>query len=176
MLPRSTLVRTPREVGQGRPGGRTLEIQRLVGRSLRAVVQLSRLEERTIIVDCDVLRADGGTRCASVTGAFVALCGALEKLKEELGRKEIDFLTAQLAAVSVGVVNGAPLLDLDYFEDSMAEVDMNVVMDDRGRFVELQGTAEEKPFSRTQLNKLTALASKGIERLIEAQKEALGVK
>jgi len=173
MLPRSTHTRTTREVTRGRPSGRSLEIQRLIGRSLRAVVDLKALGERTIWIDCDVLQADGGTRTASITGAFVALYDALEYLRKTgtLKEKPIkDFL----AAVSVGIYKGVPILDLNYEEDSEAEVDMNVVMTGKGKFVEIQGTAEHSPFDREALDKMLALAQKGIGELVEFQKRVVG--
>ena len=173
MLPRSTHTRTVREVTRGRPSGRSLEIQRLIGRSLRAVVDLKALGERTIWIDCDVLQADGGTRTASITGAFVALYDALEYLRKTgtLKEKPIkDFL----AAVSVGIYKGVPILDLNYEEDSEAEVDMNVVMTGKGKFVEIQGTAEHSPFDREALDKMLALAQKGIGELVEFQKRVVG--
>lgn len=172
LLPRSTLERTPRESAQGRVGGRTHEIQRLVGRCLRSVVDMQALGERTVTLDCDVLQADGGTRTAAITGAFVALCLALAKLRaaERLrGWPVVDWL----AAVSVGMVDGRPMLDLCYEEDSHAGVDMNVAMTGDGRFVEIQGTAEDKPFSKLDLDRLLALASGGIVALMEAQRRAL---
>ena len=173
MLPRSTHTRTVREVTRGRPSGRSLEIQRLIGRSLRAVVDLKALGERTIWIDCDVLQADGGTRTASITGAFVALYDALEYLRKTgtLKEKPIkDFV----AAVSVGIYKGVPILDLNYEEDSEAEVDMNVVMTGKGKFVEIQGTAEHSPFDREALDKMLALAQKGIGELVEFQKRVVG--
>ncbi len=172
MLPRSTATRTPRESVTGRIGGRTQEIQRLIGRSLRAVVDLAALGERTLTIDCDVLQADGGTRTASITGAYVALVLALQKLKE---RGVIDAmpLEAAIAATSVGIVDGEMLLDLKYEEDSHAEVDFNVVMTDRGEFVETQGTAERRPFTRETVDKLLALADKGIQELFVLQRQAL---
>src|SRR5579863_3643880 len=172
MLPRATSERTPRESAQGRGGGRTHEIQRLVGRSLRSVVDTRGLGERTITIDCDVIQADGGTRTAAITGAFTALCLALTKLRAEnklRGWPVHDWL----AAVSVGFIDGRPMLDLCYAEDSKAQVDMNVVMTGEGRFVEVQGTAEGLPFSRADLDRLIALAGTGIERLIAIQKESL---
>ena len=172
MLPRSTAERSPREVNRGRPGGRTQEIQRLIGRSLRAVTDLSRLGERTITVDCDVLLADAGTRTTSITGGYVALALALRKLAEE-GRVPQDLLTDSVAAVSVGIVDGEPVLDLCYEEDAGAEVDFNVVMTGSGRLVEVQGTAEGTPFSRGDLDRLLDLAAVGIELLTKAQLEAL---
>jgi ribonuclease PH len=170
MLPRSTLVRTQRE-NRG-PSGRTHEIQRLVGRSLRAAVDLSVLGERMIIVDCDVLQADGGTRTASVTGGYVALALALRKLIQN-GLVPPHVLSSSVAAVSVGLVNGEAMLDLCYEEDSHAEVDFNVVMNSAGRFIELQGTAEGKPFSAAELSRFIALAQHGIEELTAIQRRAL---
>jgi len=172
MLPRSTHTRTPREVERGRPGGRTQEIQRLIGRSLRAVVDLELIGPRTITIDCDVLQADGGTRTASITGGYVALALAIRKLAGG-GSFASAVLRGQVAAVSVGIVGGVPLLDLCYEEDVQADVDFNVVMTDAGSFVEVQGTAERKPFSREELETLLDLASDGIRQLIEAQREAL---
>jgi len=172
MLPRSTGTRSGREAARGRQGGRTLEIQRLIGRSLRAVVDLAALGERTITLDCDVLQADGGTRTASVTGAYVALVDAADWLlrKRSLKRSPIH---GALAAVSVGIYDGQPVLDLDYPEDSTAETDMNVVMNDAGSFIEIQGTAEGHAFRRDELDALLALADKGCRELIEAQEKAL---
>jgi ribonuclease PH len=172
MLPRSTLQRTQRETGRGGPSGRTHEIQRLIGRSLRAVVNLSLMGERTITLDCDVLQADGGTRTASVTGAYVAFALAVRRL---LRQKKIEKnpLTGELAAVSVGIVEGIAMLDLKYDEDSRAEVDMNVVCTGDGRFIEVQGTAEGTPFTRDEMDNLLALAARGIEHLLLAQREAL---
>jgi ribonuclease PH len=167
MLPRATAERTERESAKGRIGGRTHEIQRLIGRSLRGVVDLARLGERTVTVDCDVLQADGGTRTASITGGYVALAAALISYGME------RLLVAKIAAVSVGIVGGAPLLDLDYAEDSHAEVDFNVVGTDAGTYVELQGTAEGKPFDREAMNGLLDLAGTGLERLFAAQAEAI---
>lgn len=172
LLPRSTVERTPRESAQGRIGGRTHEIQRLIGRSLRSVVDTKALGERTITIDCDVIQADGGTRTAAITGAFVALCLALVRLRQEnklRGWPLFDWL----AAVSVGLVNGRTVLDLSYAEDSQAQVDMNVVMTGEGKFVELQGTAEGLPFSRQELDRLLALARSGIDFLIGVQRETL---
>jgi ribonuclease PH len=169
MIPRATDTRTPREVTRGRQGGRTMEIQRLIGRSLRGVTNLQALGERTIWIDCDVIRADGGTRTASITGSLVAAGLAMEKLvaQKSLSRSPlIDYL----AAISVGVVGGELLLDLEYSEDSNAEVDMNVVMTGSGRLVEVQATAEGKPYSRDDLNRLLDLAQPAIEKLIEAQR------
>jgi ribonuclease PH len=167
MLPRATAERTERESARGRIGGRTHEIQRLIGRSLRGVVDLARLGERTVTVDCDVIQADGGTRTASITGGYVALGAALITYGME------RLLVSKIAAVSVGVVDGVSLLDLDYSEDSRAEVDFNVVGTDAGTYVELQGTAEGKPFDRAAVDALLDLASTGLERLFEAQGEAL---
>jgi ribonuclease PH len=167
MLPRATSERTDRESVKGRIGGRTHEIQRLIGRSLRGVVDLSRLGERTITVDCDVLQADGGTRTASITGGYVALAAAL--ITYGMDRH----LVAKVAAVSVGLVNGLPYLDLDYSEDSRADVDFNVVGTDAGAYVELQGTAEGKPFDRTAAVGLLDLADAGLARLFEAQAAVL---
>lgn len=172
MLPRSTHQRTQREIGRGGPSGRTHEIQRLIGRSLRAVCDLSALGERTLTIDCDVLQADGGTRTASITGAYVAFVLACRKL-EEAGQLARRPYAGEVAAVSVGVVAGLPLLDLKYDEDSRAEVDMNVVGTGDGRFIELQGTAEGEPFSRDQLDALLELAGKGLAELFAAQRAAL---
>jgi ribonuclease PH len=170
MLPRATNTRTPREAG--RIGGRTHEIQRLVGRSLRAVVELSKLGERTITVDCDVIQADGGTRTAAITGGFVALADCVHHL-QSTGRLLQDPLRDRVAATSVGLVAATPILDLDYSEDSTAEVDMNVVMTGAGRFVEVQGTAEQTPFDLDQLQGLLGLARAGIARLLELQRRVL---
>jgi ribonuclease PH len=172
MLPRSTLTRTPREVAKGRPSGRTHEIQRLIGRSLRAVTDLARLGERTIWIDCDVIQADGGTRTASITGAFVALGLALEKLVQA-GTLSTAPLKDFVAAVSVGVVDGEVLLDLSYEEDSRADVDMNFVMTASGKMVELQATAEHQVFDDTQLSKLMAFARQGVQELIAMQRTVL---
>jgi ribonuclease PH len=172
MLPRSTGSRMDREAARGRQGGRTLEIQRLIGRSLRAVIDLKALGERSVTIDCDVIQADGGTRTASITGGYVALADAVQHL---LDKRAITTnpLRAQVASVSVGVYQGTPVLDLDYAEDCNAETDMNVVMNDRGDFIEVQGTAEGHPFSRTELMEMLDLAQGGIFRLIEAQRQAL---
>jgi ribonuclease PH len=172
MLPRATATRTPREVTKGRPSGRTLEIQRLIGRSLRSVVDMAGLPDRTVIVDCDVLQADGGTRTASITGAYVALVLALEKLVQYGALKSLP-ITQPVAATSVGILRGEPILDLCYEEDSAAEVDMNLVMTGSGRFVELQATAEKTPFDDAQLEHMVALARRGIGELFEIQKAAL---
>ncbi len=172
MLPRSTHTRSPREAARGKQNGRTLEIQRLIGRSLRAVADLSALGERTITVDCDVLQADGGTRTASITGGYVALSDAINTL---IARRELKAnpLHGQVAAVSVGIFRGVPVLDLDYLEDSDAETDMNVVMNNGGAFIEIQGTAEGHAFRRNELDELLNLASSGIAELFAAQAQAL---
>ena len=172
MLPRATNTRARREAAEGRQSGRTQEIQRLVGRSLRAIADLTQLGERTIRVDCDVIQADGGTRCASITGALVALADAFAWLREQ-GLVGADPLRDFVAAVSVGIVAGEAVLDLDYAEDSACDTDMNVVMTGAGRFVEVQGTAEREPFSRDQLSRLIDLSSKGISQLISLQRSAL---
>jgi len=172
MLPRSTHTRSSREAARGKQSGRTQEIQRLIGRSLRSVVDLAALGERQIIIDCDVLQADGGTRTASVTGACVAVCDALNGLVAS-GLLEASPLRDMVAAVSVGIVNGQPVLDLDYIEDSDCDTDMNVVMTGSGGMIEVQGTAEGAPFSRAELDALLALAERGIAQLVEAQKIAL---
>jgi len=172
MLPRATHTRSDREATRGRIGGRTHEIQRLIGRSLRAVTNLGALGERTIWIDCDVIEADGGTRTAAITGSYVALALALRKL-EVAGAIPAPALTDAVAAVSVGIVDRRLCLDLAYIEDSRAEVDMNVVMTGRGRFVEVQGTAEGKPFTAGELQRMTALAAEGIARLVEAQRSTL---
>jgi ribonuclease PH len=172
MLPRATHTRNAREAARGRQGGRTLEIQRLIGRSLRAVLDLRALGERTITIDCDVLEADGGTRTAAITGAYVALVDALGTLRRT-GSLRADPLHGQIAAVSVGLYRGAPVLDLDYAEDAEAETDMNVVMNDAGAFVEIQGTAEGHAFHRKELDGLLDLAAGGIAQLLEFQRTAL---
>jgi len=174
MLPRSTNTRTDREAARGRQTGRTQEIQRLIGRSLRAVIDLSMLGERTIQIDCDVIQADGGTRTAGITGAFVALHDALATLQQR-GLITHDPVRDFVAAVSVGIVEGVPVLDLDYAEDSTCDTDMNVVMTGAGGFVEVQGTAEGAPFSQAQMDTLLALARRGIRELIAKQKAALGI-
>jgi ribonuclease PH len=170
MLPRATSTRTQREASAGKLGGRTQEIQRLIGRSLRAVTNMSELGERTVWIDCDVIQADGGTRTASITGGFVALVIALEKLRAQGTIPRVP-ITDYVAATSVGVIGGTPMLDLAYDEDSKAEVDMNVVKTSDGRFIELQGTAETKPFDRAALDALLALADKGIKDLMDKQRE-----
>ena len=172
MLPASTGDRKQRDVAKGRPDGRTVEIQRLIGRSLRGIADFDALGERTIYVDCDVLEADGGTRCASITGGYVALALACQRLQAE-GLLTKSPLTGSIAAVSCGIVDGTPLLDLDYPEDSSAEVDANVVMTGEGGLVEVQATAERTPLSRTHLDELLALAQTGIEGLRTAQEAAL---
>jgi ribonuclease PH len=172
MLPRSSPQRVPREVGRGRPSGRTQEIQRLIGRALRAVVDMEALGERSVMIDCDVLQADGGTRTASISGAYVALAQALSTL-ERRGKLSRSPLVDSVAAVSVGIVGSVACLDLDYEEDSTAEVDMNVVMTGEGRLVEVQGTAEHGSFDRAQLDELVDLATSGIERIATRQREAL---
>jgi ribonuclease PH len=172
MLPASTNERSPREVNRGRPGGRTQEIQRLIGRSLRSITDLSRLGERTITIDCDVLQADAGTRTASITGGYLALAMALRGLETQ-GMVPPGLLTDSVAAVSVGIVDGEPRLDLCYDEDAGADVDFNVVMTGSGAFVEVQGTAEGHPFRRADLDDLLGLATEGIERLTAIQAEVL---
>ncbi|WP_051560039.1 ribonuclease PH [Marinobacterium jannaschii] len=174
MLPRSTNSRCDREAARGKQGGRTIEIQRLIGRSLRAALDLNKLGENTITIDCDVIQADGGTRTASITGACVALMDAINVLKQDKnGAMKGDPIRYMLAAVSVGIYNGQPVLDLDYAEDSKAETDMNVIMTARGGFIEVQGTAEGAPYSQDELNSMLALAQKGIGELVELQKQAL---
>ncbi len=172
MLPYSTAQRKPREASRGRLEGRTQEIQRLIGRALRAVTDLDKLGERTIWIDCDVLQADGGTRTAAITGGYVALVLALRKLQKAGDLSEVP-VTAGVAAVSVGLVDGNPMLDLCYEEDFKATVDMNVVMTDRGEFVEVQGTGEDAPFSQRDMTRLLKLAQKGIAKLIAIQTQAL---
>jgi ribonuclease PH len=173
MLPRATSTRSGRESTAGKVGGRTMEIQRLIGRSLRSVIKLEQLGERTIWLDCDVIQADGGTRCASITGAFVALVLALGKLKARDQLRSIP-VSDYVAATSVGIVNGMPLLDLAYEEDSKADVDLHIVKTSDGRFIEIQGTAEADPFSGDALTGLLALADKGINDLIAKQREIVG--
>ena len=172
LLPASTETRSPREAARGKISGRTSEIQRLIGRSLRGIVDLDKLGERTIWIDCDVIQADGGTRTASVTGSFVALYLALKKLKDN-GTIESIPIKDYVAAISVGIVEGIPVLDLEYVEDSAADVDMNVIMTGRGDFVEIQGTGEKSVFSRQDLDALLGLAQKGIQELIALQKNIL---
>ncbi|RJE47651.1 ribonuclease PH [Dehalobacter sp. MCB1] len=172
MLPRATAVRNQREASKGKLGGRTMEIQRLIGRALRSIVDLSKLGERTIWLDCDVLQADGGTRTASITGAYVALADAVNYLLKNQLIKQ-DPLIDSIAAISVGKVDGVPVADLAYEEDSKAEVDMNIVMTGSGRFVEIQGTAEGQPFDQEDLNAFLNLGESGIQKLSALQKEAL---
>ncbi|GKU75754.1 ribonuclease PH [Paenibacillus sp. L3-i20] len=173
MLPRATHSRNQREASKGKLTGRTMEIQRLIGRALRSVVNLQALGERTITLDCDVIQADGGTRTTSITGAFIALAIAVHKISEKTNFAKYP-ITDFLGSVSVGVIGERALLDLNYEEDSKAKVDMNVVMTGNGKFVEVQGTGEDAPFSREELNQLLALAEAGIEELIEKQREVLG--
>ncbi|MDO4539760.1 MAG: ribonuclease PH [Syntrophomonadaceae bacterium] len=173
LLPASTDTRSPREASRGKITGRTSEIQRLIGRSLRAVVDMTALGERTIWLDCDVLQADGGTRTAAITGAFVALCLAAWELKQQGVIRDFP-VRDYLAAVSVGILQATPLLDLEYVEDSVADVDMNIVMTGAGKYVEIQGTAEAAPFDRAELDALLALGEAGIRRLMELQRAALG--
>ena len=172
MLPRATQQRTSREIGRGGPSGRTHEIQRLIGRSLRAVADMNVLGERTLTLDCDVLQADGGTRTAAITGAYVAFALASARL-QRIGKLNRSLLAGEVAAVSVGIVDGVPLLDLKYDEDSRAEVDMNIICTGDGRFIEVQGTAERAPFTELQMNQLLQLARKGIEQLVTIQRETL---
>jgi ribonuclease PH len=172
MLPRSTGSRMSREAARGKQGGRTMEIQRLIGRSLRAVVDLNALGENTITIDCDVIQADGGTRTASITGGYVALADAVRHLQEKKIIKK-NPLHGQLASISVGIYQGTPVLDLDYAEDSNAETDMNVVMKDGGAFIEVQGTAEGHAFRREEMDAMMDLAVLGIDQLLEKQREAL---
>ena len=172
MLPASTGERKQRDATRGKVDGRTVEIQRLIGRSLRGIVELDRLGERTVWIDCDVLQADGGTRCASICGGYVALHRALATLVDRGLLAELP-LSGSISAVSCGIVEGEPVLDLDYSEDSRAEVDMNVVMADDGRLIEIQGTAEGQPFDRVQLDRLLELAATGIERIDAAQRAAI---
>jgi ribonuclease PH len=174
MIPRATDTRTSREVTRGRPSGRTMEIQRLIGRSLRAVTDLQKLGERTVWIDCDVIRADGGTRTASITGSMVALALAFKKLRESGGLKQIP-LNDYVAAISAGIIGKETLLDLDYAEDSNAEVDMNIVMTGSGRFVEIQATAEGRPFSEEDLKGLVELTRPAIQQLIQLQKSITNV-
>ncbi len=172
MLPRSTHTRSGREAARGKQGGRTLEIQRLIGRSLRAVTDMDALGERTVTLDCDVIQADGGTRTASISGAYVALAIAMERLAKK-GRLKKNPLHGQVAAISVGIYSGVPVLDLDYAEDSEAETDMNIVMNDAGRFIEVQGTAEGHAFTDDEFNAMLSLARAGIADIITAQNEAV---
>ncbi|MBK8452694.1 MAG: ribonuclease PH [Thiofilum sp.] len=172
MLPRATSTRTQREAAKGKQSGRTMEIQRLIGRALRSIVNLEALGEVQITIDCDVLQADGGTRTASISGAYVALCDAIQKLMSN-GKVKTNPLHGQIASVSVGIFSGVPVLDLDYAEDSNAETDMNVVMNEAGQFIEIQGTAEGHAFRRDELDTLLALAEKGIQEIMQLQREAL---
>ena len=172
MLPRATNTRGNREAASGKQSGRTQEIQRLIGRSLRAVVDLSKLGERQVTIDCDVLQADGGTRCASITGAMVAMADAFAWMRAQ-GMIAADPIRDFVAAVSVGIVEGSPVLDLDYAEDSGCDTDMNVVMTGAGHFVEVQGTAEGHPFTREEMSRLLDLAASGIQRLVKAQRSSL---
>jgi ribonuclease PH len=172
MLPRATHSRSGREAARGKQGGRTMEIQRLIGRSLRAATDLDALGERTVTLDCDVLQADGGTRTAAISGAYVALLIAMQKLCKERKLKT-NPVHGQIAAVSVGIYRGVPVLDLDYEEDSQAETDMNVVMNEAGRFVEVQGTAEGHAFTREEFDTLLEMASAGVSEIIEAQNAAI---
>ncbi len=171
MLPRATDSRTRREATRGRQSGRTLEIQRLIGRSLRSAVELPALGERTLILDCDVLQADGGTRTAAITAAWLALADALDLLLQS-GALERAPLIGQVASVAVGLIEGEALLDLEYAEDRCADTDMNIVMDEKGRFIEIQGTSEGDPFDQEQLQTMTTLAQKGIRELIDLQQQA----
>jgi ribonuclease PH len=172
MLPRSTTDRMGREASRGKQGGRTLEIQRLIGRSLRAALDLKALGERTITLDCDVIQADGGTRTASITGACVALVDALNRTRE-LGLLKADPMLGMIASVSVGIFEGTAVLDLDYAEDSNAQTDMNVVMNEQGGFIEVQGTAEGTAYSRNELDAMLDLAHRGIEQIVQIQRDAL---
>lgn len=173
MLPRATQTRTPRDISKLKLNGRSAEIQRLIGRALRSVTDLDGLGERCITIDCDVIQADGGTRCASITGAFCALVLALDKLRQQGVFLDLP-LYSYVAAVSVGVVNDQPVCDLDYVEDSGGEVDFNFIMDDEGNIIELQGTGEERPFSKRELDEMYLLAENGIKQLVAAQKQAVG--
>ena len=173
MLPRATATRSSRDISKLKLNGRAAEIQRLIGRALRSVTDLDALGERCITLDCDVIQADGGTRCASITGAFCALALALDKLRQQ-GAFETLPLRSYAAAVSVGLVNGQAVCDLDYVEDSGGEADFNFIMDDQQRIIELQGTGEERPFTKTELDRMYELAQGGIARLVDAQKAAVG--
>ncbi len=174
MLPRATNSRNLREAAKGKQSGRTMEIQRLIARSLRAVVDLKALGERSITIDCDVIQADGGTRTASINGGFVALVDCIKYLLEK-GKLEKNPLTGQVAAISVGIFNGEAVLDLDYAEDSNAETDMNVIMNEHQKFIEIQGTAEDKDFSRDELNQMLMLAEQGIADILTEQRRVLGL-
>ena len=173
MLPRATNERTHREAARGKQTGRTMEIQRLIGRSLRNCVDLKLLGENTITIDCDVIQADGGTRTASITGGCIALAEAIKTLKKRQGNDNKPILKQLIASVSVGIYQGTPVLDLDYIEDSQAETDMNVVMTQKGEFIEIQGTAEEKPFNAQELSQMLELAQSGIRTLIQKQRTLL---
>lgn len=173
MLPRATSERTQREATRGKQGGRTVEIQRLIGRAIRAGVDLEKLGERQIILDCDVIRADGGTRCAAITGAWVALALACRRLLDEKRLRSYPLISA-ISAISVGVVNGVPVVDLDYREDSKADVDVNVVMTDKSQFVEIQGTAEHAPFSSGTLDEMLVMAGSALDSLFQHQRNAIG--
>lgn len=172
MLPRSTHTRSGREASRGKQGGRTLEIQRLIGRSLRAITDLTALGERSVIIDCDVIQADGGTRTAAISGAYVALAIAMQRASRD-GQIKKSPLHGQVAAVSVGIYRGTPVLDLDYAEDSEAETDMNIVMNDAGRFIEVQGTAEGHAFTDEEFSAMVSLARAGIDDIVVAQQEAI---
>jgi ribonuclease PH len=174
MLPRSTSSRMGREAARGKQGGRTMEIQRLIGRSLRAVIDMEKLGERSITIDCDVIQADGGTRTASITGGYVALADAVNKLVSD-GTLEQTPLTGSVASISVGIYKGTAVLDLDYPEDSNAETDMNVVMNSSGHFIEVQGTAEGHPFTEDEMHRMLGLAKKGISELCDRQRAALAI-
>lgn len=173
MLPRATGERNTREAAKGKLSGRTMEIQRLIGRALRAAIDLDKLDERTITIDCDVIQADGGTRTTSISGGFIALALAMKKLLKEGIIKENPIIS-NVAAISVGIVNNTPMLDLKYSEDSIAEVDMNIIMNGKGEFVEVQGTGEEATYTRAQLNQLIDLAEEGIKDIIEIQNKIIG--
>lgn len=173
MLPRATGERTQREAAKGKLGGRTMEIQRLIGRALRAAIDLEKLGERTVTIDCDVIQADGGTRTTSITGGYIALALAVKKLMDK-GLLKVNPLISNVAAISVGMLNGTPLLDLDYSEDSEAAVDMNIIMNGKGEYVEVQGTGEEATYTRKELNLLLDLAEKGIEEIIQIQNSIIG--
>lgn len=172
MIPRSCKTRVQREAAKGKLGGRTMEIQRLIGRSMRAVIDSKSLGERTIWIDCDVIQADGGTRCASITGSFISMILALEKIRKG-GVIERIPVSDYVAAISVGIHEGKPILDLDYDEDSTSEVDMNIIMTGSGKFIEIQGTAEREPFAKKEMDELLVLAKKGIDELISTQKKVL---
>jgi ribonuclease PH len=172
MIPRSCKTRVQREAAKGKLGGRTMEIQRLIGRSMRAVVDSKKLGERTIWMDCDVIQADGGTRCASITGSFISMVLALEKMRKTGAIDKIP-VSDYVAAISVGISDGKPILDLDYDEDSSSEVDMNIIMTGSGKFIEIQGTAEREPFAKKEMDELLILAKNGIAELISAQKKVL---